>query len=809
MRSAPTARIITALLLAASATIARAADGGTAAEDEQLLKTAKLGTDGPALLEFFRTRSHPAADPDKIAALVGQLGNDSDRVSSRATRELISLGSVTVPWLRRALKDPDDSLTAKRAQFCLDTIEGTGGTSVPIAAARMLAVSRPQGTAKVLLDYLPFAEDDTVIDEVRDALAAVAVNHGRANRYLLAALRDKLPIRRAVAAEALCQAGAHAEVAQVRALLRDPKPTVQLRAAVALANFQEREAVPVLIDVLGKLPPEQAGAAEKVLLRIAGTGAPSVPLGTNEATRKRCRDTWSTWWRTFKDSDLLEYFRKRTLPDADRVKFRALVRRLGDDSYRVREKAVAELVGYRSAAISFLNQALKDPDVQVVRNAERCLAKINAAPFAGTSATYARVIGLRKPAGAVKALLGYLPFADDETVTEEARNALAAMALEDGRPHPLLVAALHDRLPGRRAAAAEALLKAGVPGVEAGVADLLGDRDPAVRLRVATALADARDKKAVPVLIDLLTQLPAEEAWKAEETLGRIADDKAPAVALGEDPASRKKCRDAWAAWWKKRGPALDLAHASSAPRLLGYTIIAQYNNWGGAGQIYEIGKDGKQRWRIDGINYAFDFQILPNKRLLIPEYTGSRVTERDFKGKVLWEIAATNPINAQRLPNGNTFIAGRNFLMEVDRNKKEVFKITRQNYDVMAAQKLRNGQIVMLSNGGSCIRMDSKGKELKSFSTGPVNYYGCLEVLPNGRVLIANYNANKVVEYTPDGKSVWEATMQWPTSAVRLPNGHTLIASQDAQHVTEVNRAGKKVWEHKTDGRPWRVRRR
>jgi HEAT repeat protein len=810
MRFAPTAPLIAVLFVATSGAAARAAaDASFLTDDEQLLKAAKIGTDGPALLEFFRIRARPEADPDKLATLVAQMGNDSDRISSRATRELISLGTVAVPWLRRALKDPDDSLTAKRAQFCLENIEGSGSTAIPMAAARFLAISRPQGTAQVLLSYLPFAEDDTIIDELRDTLATVALIHGRTNRALVDALRDKLPIRRAVAAEALCQAGARLEVPQIRYLLRDPKPTVQLRAAVALANFQDQEAIPVLIDVLAKLPPDQAGAAEKALLHIAGTGGPSVPLGTNEVTRKRCRDTWNLWWHTFKDNTLVEYFRKRTLPDADRSKFQALIHRLGNDSYRVRERAVAELVGYRNAAVSFLNQALKDTDVQIVRNAERCLAKINAAPLAGTSATYARVIGLRKPAGAVKVLLGYLPFADDDTVADEVRNALSAMALEEGRPHHLLIAALHDPLSARRAAAAEALLRSGVPGSEAGVADLLADRDTTVRLRVATALAEARDKKAVPVLIDLLTQLPTEEAWKAEETLGRLADDKAPALALGDDVASRKKCRDAWVAWWKQRGGALDLAQLSHAPRLLGYTIIAQYNNFGNGGQIYEIGKDGKVRWKIDGIQYAFDFQILPRKRLLIPEYSSSRVTERDFKGKVLWEMSAQNPINAQRLPNGNTFIAGRNFLMEVDRNKKEVFKINRQNYDIMGAQKLRNGQIMILSNGGTCIRMDTKGKELKAFSVGQVNYYGCLEALPNGHVLVANYNASKVVEYTADGKSVWEASTQWPTGAVRLPNGHTLIASQDGQRVIEVNRGGKQVWEHKTDGRPWRVRRR
>src|SRR6516225_788591 len=144
MRSIKAFLLAVALLVLAPAQALPAPDPSTAAEDEQLLKTAKLGTDAPALLDFFRTRTRPALDRDKVAELVRQLGNDSDRVSSKATRELISLGTVAVPWLRRALKDPDDSLTASRAQFCLDSIEGNGGTAIPAAAARLLGLRKPE-----------------------------------------------------------------------------------------------------------------------------------------------------------------------------------------------------------------------------------------------------------------------------------------------------------------------------------------------------------------------------------------------------------------------------------------------------------------------------------------------------------------------------------------------------------------------------------------------------------------------------------------------------------------------------------------
>jgi HEAT repeat protein/outer membrane protein assembly factor BamB len=801
--------IVAMVLLLAPGRALPATDLSTVSEDEQLLKTAKLGTDGPALLDFFRTRARPALDPDKVAELVGQLGNDSDKISSKATAKLISLGTVAVPWLRRALKDPDDKLAATRAQFCLDSIEGNGGSAIPVAATRLLALRRPAGAAKVLLDYLPFAEDESVVDEVRETLTAIALVDGKLDKALVEALQDKLPIRRATAAEALCRAGAREQFVLVRYLLKDAKPTVRLRAALCLAEAKDQDAIPVLIDLLGKLPPAQAGLAEKVLVAVAGTQAPSVALGTDEATRKRCRDTWNTWWTSIKNDYLVEYFRKRTLADADRAKFQAMIALLGSDSYKVREKAVANLVAYRTAGVYLLMQATKHVDPEIARNAERCLKLINAAPGAALSATNARVMGLRKAERAVDVLLAYLPFADDETVGEEVRNSLAAMAFQDGKPHKALIAALGDKAPARRAVAAEALLQAGITGQQTALTNLLKDPEVPVRMRVALALAEAREKQAVPVLIDLLAQAPAEDAWRVEEALRRIGDDKAPTLALGENAASRKKCREAWAAWWKNHGDRIDLAGLRNSVRLLGYTLIAQYDNRRGSGTVYEIDKAGKVRWRIESVNYSFDLQVLRGERLLIPEYSGSRVTERDFKGKIIWEMAVTNPINAQRLPNGHTFIATRNQLLEVDRNKKEVFTINRQNYDIMAAQKLPNGQIVMLTSGGMCLRMDTKGKELKSFSVGNINYYGCLDVLPNGRMLVAQYNNNKVVEYDAKGKSVWEATVQWPTAVSRLPNGRTLVVCGDNQLILELDRRGKKVWEYKTEGRPWRARRR
>src|SRR5205085_244490 len=103
----------------------------------------------------------------------------------------------------------------------------------------------------------------------------------------------------------------------------------------------------------------------------------------------------------------------------------------------------------------------------------------------------------------------------------------------------------------RRIAAIEAL--ATHAAAQDKVHKLLEDKDLEVRLKAALALAGGGDKQAIPTLIALLAEGPADAAWQAEDYLARLAGGKRPEVSLADDNA-RKKARDAWAKWWKDNG---------------------------------------------------------------------------------------------------------------------------------------------------------------------------------------------------------------------------------------------------------------
>jgi hypothetical protein len=507
---------------------------------------------------------------------------------------------------------------------------------------------------------------------------------------------------------------------------------------------------------------------------------------------------------------LLEFFRRRTLADADRKRIEALVMQLGDDSYEVREKASADLAALGSPATPLLHRATKSSDIEVARRAEKCLKQIEQTSGTVVTAAAARLLAVRQPAGAAEVLLGFLPFADDDVAADAVRDALASLAVRNGKPDKAVEDALDDKAALRRAAAAAALVRAQSAEERKALHRFLHDPDATVRLQVALAFFDARDREAVPVMIDLLGDLPLERCWPIEDTLCRVAGDQAPAVSLGADEAGRKKCRDAWKEWWAKNGPRLDLARIDLTQRLLGYTLVVEMNR-GLAGRVLELGADGKPRWEIDGLQYPVDAEVVGNDRVLIAEYQKRRVTERNFKGEVLWEKTVNGLIQGvQRLANGNTFLATRNQLLEVDRDGKEVSSRTRPSHDIMTAHRLRDGTTVLVTLNGQCVRLDAAGTEVKSFPVGTTYVIGSnIDVLPNGRVLVPQYANNKVVEFDTEGKPVWEATVQNPSTVMRLPSGNTLVGSMVTQRVVELDRNGKEMWDYKADGRLMRVRRR
>ena len=204
------------------------------------------------------------------------------------------------------------------------------------------------------------------------------------------------------------------------------------------------------------------------------------------------------------------------------------------------------------------------------------------------------------------------------------------------------------------------------------VKQLLTDKDLQVRQSVAAALTVAGEKDAVPVLIDLLAELPPGQTWPAQDVLHQLAGDKAPTGVLGDKTDERKKYREPVARLVEVERYVRRPVQTDHGPWVLGV-----HRRRGGRKQQRRSGRRGRSRRKdplaVGNLKYPVDAVVLPGERVLVTEWDGNRVGEWDFRGNLIWKKDGFNgrATNAQRLPNGNTFICTTNELIEVDRNRQ------------------------------------------------------------------------------------------------------------------------------------------
>ncbi len=415
------------------------------------------------------------------------------------------------------------------------------------------------------------------------------------------------------------------------------------------------------------------------------------------------------------------------------------------------------------------------------------------------------------PAGTASVLLGYLPFALDDSVSQEVIATLEKVGVREGQVDPALLKALTDREPARRAAAARVLVRH-APEHRPLVHRLLGDSDAQVRFQAALGLTQTGDRQAVEPLVALLKDIGPEQAWQIEDLLFRLAGDQVVKVSLSSGYAAenRQRCLEAWQKWWRENRDSVNLDRLTQDEGEVGDRVVCELQ--GGAesgGRVFAYGPDDRIRWQFDNVAGPIDVQLQPNGRMLLAEINANRVTERDRRGKIYFERRLDNtPVTSQRLSNGNVFIATYTEILEVSPDGQTVYSFKKPKQRIFCAQKLSNGHILYVTSSGLLLELDGEGREVGSVPVGDTSNWGSVELLPNGHYLVCRCGKHEVVEIDSTGKVHWSCHADWPTWACQRRNGRILVACAHSGQVLEIDRQGKEVWKEKLTGRPCRVRR-
>lgn len=508
---------------------------------------------------------------------------------------------------------------------------------------------------------------------------------------------------------------------------------------------------------------------------------------------------------------LFDFFKKRSQRDENKIK--QLIRQLGDDDFERREQASQALVAIGAPAKTLLTQAKTNDDVEIARRAEECLVRIDQGATEQVLAAAIRHLAQQKQPGTAGLFLDYLLVGEFESLNEEVRKQLPRVAILQGKADPTLVAALADPSPVKRGAAGAALARAGATDQQDAIRKLLTDPDPSVRYRLGLALIGRRDRDAVPTLIDLLAEpnLASRERSLLEDLLYRLADDQPLGVPPGDSPEDRKKIQEAWRTWWKEANTKIDPARLEKSVDALGDTLIVLLDR----GTVQYLDGANQPRFVIDRLDFPLDAQILPDERVLVSEHGGGRVTERNKKNEIVWEKKIDQPLVAQRLASGNTFIATASSLSEVDKTGKDVWTyIPPGGERIMRAQVLKSGEIALIIQQNVGVTrfqlLDKNRKEIRGFGVDIRTSGGRIDVQPNGNILIPENGNNRVLEYDKNGQVVGEFSVEAPIMAMRLPNGNLLATSMNpAVGAVEFDRKGKKIWDYRSDTRVTRAFRR
>jgi hypothetical protein len=478
-------------------------------------------------------------------------------------------------------------------------------------------------------------------------------------------------------------------------------------------------------------------------------------------------------------------------PSPDREQnARALIERLGAESFAVREQATRELT--RQTGIKpLLEEAIAGDDFEVRWRAKKILGQSDQQSRL-VLGTVLAVIHERKLGGLVAPLLAIAPHCDDDSLRAQLRRALIASA---GPPD---VPSLHQNLESadsqNRALALIALAAVSADDASRAALGLLDDSSPQVQAAAARVLANRGRRECLPVLVKLLESPDKDVRVAAIRTLRPLIGEHFGYTAY--DSAERRVAAVVkWQSWLAdSRGTANLRFPLVDSPLELGRLLMCDHAQ----NLLVEYDISGKELWRTSVGVQPWACLGLPSGHRLVGSYQDRAVVEFDEAGKEVWRVDGLpgGPTSIDRLENGNTLMActegGQ--VVEVDPAKKTVWTATIDGRPVDARRLEDGNTLVALQHAQKVVEIDRTGKQV--WELAGVGTAFSAQRLPTGNTLVCSLSQKTVREYDRSGKVVWEkGSFTNAYTAQRLAGGNTLVV--DITGITEIDPQGTVVVRH------------
>lgn len=484
-----------------------------------------------------------------------------------------------------------------------------------------------------------------------------------------------------------------------------------------------------------------------------------------------------------------KYLRLLQPTAAQKREAEALVGKLGDVKYRVREGATQQLIAMPHPPLELLKRAASGDDPEI-RWRARSILKNQASRTTPLLHAILSVIEAKKLTGLTSEVLLAIPQLQRPYGTRIGTRALQATAVK--ADIPLLTKSLKDQDPGVRAAVVQTLPKVGGDAVMPTLRPHMRSSETSefVRMAAAHAFAEAGKREAISPLINLLDGKDVTTRTQAAVTLNALTGKRF-GFASYDTPDRRAIAVKKWKGWFASSGKTAALNH----PLKLDFGARSYLNGnmllcYGYRNKVTEFNADGKEIWSY-AAQGAYGAEKLANGNILIACYAQKEILEVSPAKKVVWKMKVPSSLNARPLPNGNILVACHTHkeIWEVTRDKRVIWKYkhTGNCYD---AHRLPNGNTIFSSDDG-VFEVSPAGKVVWS-NKSVGRCYG-FQPLPNGNLLIAAYSRSEVIEVTRKGKTVWSHRISNPFDAYRLPNGNTLMSASSM--FLEIDAKGKRLW--------------